>query len=85
MDKPNAENPGGATSAAGETRQIGIDGMTCDKCALAVERAFRKVQGVREVKVERASGLATVTFAGGPTVLAALRDAVIKAGYKPRG
>ena len=45
-----------------ETHDIGIEGMTCDKCVERVEKALGGVNGVTKVHVNRRSALATVTF-----------------------
>ncbi|HEU5122661.1 MAG TPA: heavy-metal-associated domain-containing protein [Verrucomicrobiae bacterium] len=66
-----------------ETRDIGISGMTCDKCVARVENALRGVNGVREVRVDRPAARATVTFDTVRTNIPALHDALLKSGYKP--
>ena len=66
-----------------ETRDIGILGMTCDKCVQRVEKALRGVDGVKEVRVDRPAALATVTFDTVKTHIPALHDALLKSGYKP--
>jgi copper chaperone CopZ len=66
-----------------ETRQIGILGMTCDKCVQRVEKALRGVDGVKEVRVDRQAALASVTFDTVKTHIPELHDALLKSGYKP--
>lgn len=66
-----------------ETRDIGISGMTCDNCVRKVENALSRVQGVKEVRVNRAAALATVTFDTVKTDVPALHDALLKSGYTP--
>lgn len=80
MDITNVEN---APQPAMETNRFGIAGMTCDKCVARIEGALRKVDGVQDVKVDRGSATATVTFERDKTNMPALHDAVLKAGYKP--
>ncbi|HLP77058.1 MAG TPA: heavy-metal-associated domain-containing protein [Candidatus Paceibacterota bacterium] len=72
-----------STEAVLETRDIGIAGMTCDKCVARVEKALRGVKGVKEVRVSRPAARATVTFDAAATSIAALHDALLKSGYKP--
>ncbi len=67
-----------------ETRAIGIVGMTCDNCVRKVEKALRNQEGVREVRVDRAAGVATVTFDTKRTDIPALHDALLRSGYQPR-
>ncbi len=66
-----------------ETREIGIDGMTCDNCVRRVEKALRGVNGVKDVSVNRAAALARVTFDTVRTDIPALHDALLKSGYRP--
>ena len=66
-----------------ETRDIGISGMTCDNCVRRVEKALRGVDGVKEVKVDRAGARAEVTFDKTKTDIPALHEALLKSGYHP--
>ena len=66
-----------------ETRDIGISGMTCDNCVRKVEKALRSQPGVKEVRVNRAAALATVTFDTSRVDIPALHDALLKSGYRP--
>ena len=58
-----------------------VTGMACDGCAEAVTRVLSRIAGVREVKVDFASGQATVT---GEADAAALIAAIETAGYQAR-
>lgn len=72
-----------ADSGGLETRDIGISGMTCDKCVARVEKALRGVGGVRDVRVDRTAARATVTFERARTDIPELHEALLKSGYKP--
>ncbi|WP_207884502.1 heavy metal translocating P-type ATPase [Pseudomonas sp. 30_B] len=63
--------------------ELAIDGMTCASCVGRVERALRKVSGVREVSVNLASERAHLDLLGAVDT-ADLLAAVDKAGYKAR-
>jgi copper chaperone CopZ len=65
------------------TRQIAIEGMTCDNCVRTVEKALRGQRGVKNVEVDRENAVATVTFDSSQTDIPALHDALLKSGYKP--
>jgi copper chaperone CopZ len=65
------------------TRQIAIEGMTCDNCVAKVEKALRGKTGVINVQVDRQNAVATVTFDSSQTDMPALHDALLAAGYKP--
>ncbi len=66
-----------------ETRDIGIQGMTCDHCVRKVERVLRAKSGVKKVQVDRAAARATVTFDRAQTDLPELHDALLASGYSP--
>ena len=66
-----------------DTVKIGIAGMTCDECVRKVENAFRGLRGVKEVKVDRRSAIATVTYNNSLVDVPAMHDALLKSGYKP--
>nr|WP_294978267.1 heavy metal translocating P-type ATPase [uncultured Pseudomonas sp.] len=63
--------------------ELAIDGMTCASCVGRVERALRKVPGVREVSVNLASERAHLDLLGAVDI-ADLVTVVDKAGYKAR-
>ena len=58
---------------------IHIEGMMCQHCKAAVEKALRAVDGVESVEVSLEDKCATVTGSADP---AALKQAVIDAGYE---
>jgi len=60
---------------------LGITGMTCASCSARVERALRKLPGVKEASVNLATERATVLLEPGSLSLADLRRAVESAGY----
>ncbi len=75
IDMPNLND-----TAHAETIDLAIEGMTCASCVARVEKALKKVEGVREVNVNLATGRARVTASNQVTV-DALRDRVDRAGY----
>jgi len=62
---------------------IPIGGMHCAACALAIERALSKLEGVREANVNFAAERAAVIFDPAKTDLGAIVRAVREAGYTP--
>jgi copper chaperone CopZ len=65
-----------------EQLELAIHGMTCNSCALHVEKALERVSGVEHVRVPGwESGRAQVTAAG-EVEAEELAAAVRKAGYK---
>ncbi|MBB3934646.1 MULTISPECIES: heavy metal translocating P-type ATPase [Aureimonas] len=66
-----------------ETRELGIEGMSCASCVERVERAIAAVPGVSTVAVNLATERATVRAL--PSVdMRTVEDAVRGAGYEPR-
>ncbi len=63
------------------TRRFAIGGMTCSACSAAVERAARKLPGVREAAVNLVTGILTLTYQPAELSVDTLRDAVADAGY----
>ena len=63
---------------------IGIGGMTCASCVTRVEKALKKVPGVKEANVNLATESARVSFEPSEQMEARLRRAVRDAGYEPR-
>ena len=61
------------------TLDFPISGMTCASCAGRVERALKKIPGVREARVNLASERAQVEAEG--VALGQLIEAVDRAGY----
>lgn len=62
---------------------IGIGGMTCASCVSRVEKALKKVPGVRAATVNLATESARIVFAPSEQMEARLRRAVRDAGYEP--
>lgn len=64
-----------------ETKEIGIEGMTCDHCVRKVDKTLRAEEGVAEVKVDRETARAVVTYDTRKTDIPRLHEAIRKAGY----
>ncbi|MER7439551.1 heavy-metal-associated domain-containing protein [Micromonospora avicenniae] len=63
------------------TRTYAVTGMTCEHCVRAVTDELAALPGVREVRVDLASGTATVS-SGAPLPDEMVRRAVDEAGYE---
>lgn len=66
-----------------ETRVFGIEGMTCDNCVKTLTRALKRVNGVKDINIDRSAAQATITFDTTKTDMPAIHDAVLASGYKP--
>ena len=64
-----------------KTVTLTVEGMMCGHCAARVESALLAVAGAKKVEIDLAAKTATVT-ATPDTEEAALRDAVVAAGYR---
>ena len=76
----------GAVSRAGfevptESVRLDIGGMTCATCSGRIEKVLRRLDGVATAQVNLASEVATIAFTPGVATVAALTDAIQKAGY----
>ena len=65
---------------AATRHRFGVEGMTCGACAARLERVLGRVEGVEEVRVNLATGTATVL---GPAEEAALFASTRAAGFEP--
>ena len=74
-----------AVSAKAAERQVvlGIEGMDCELCTLAIKKSLAETSGVKSVKVSYKDKKAWVT-ADASVTDTALIDAVKKAGFKAR-
>jgi len=63
---------------------LGIGGMTCASCVTRVEKALRKVPGVKDASVNLATESARISYVPAEQMEARLRRAVRDAGYEPR-
>lgn len=62
---------------------IPIEGMTCAACSRAVEKTIEKLDGVSQVSVNLATNKAKVEYDPNKVRISQIKDAIIKAGYKP--
>ena len=62
---------------------IPVGGMTCASCSAAVERALKKLPGVKNASVNLATEKAFVNYDPGTVRLSELKQAIQKAGYEP--
>ena len=64
------------------TTQFKVSGMTCDACAVSVQKSLERVKGVKHADVSSEKGLATVIYDDTQANEQQLRDAVNKTGFK---
>ncbi|MFZ5976019.1 MAG: copper ion binding protein, partial [Bacillota bacterium] len=61
-----------------------VEGMTCAACSAAVERAVKKLPGVRSASVNLATNRASVEYDPSEVKLSEIKSAIDKAGYTSR-
>ena len=64
-----------------QTQRFDVTGMTCAACSARVEKATAEVSGVEKAVVNLLKNSMDVTYDGNPETLAAIEEAVDKAGY----
>ena len=65
------------------TEVLGIEGMTCDNCVKTLTKALKRINGVKDVEVDRENARAAITFDTTKTDMPAIHDAILRCGYKP--
>lgn len=65
------------------TIRIRVKDMTCAACAQRVEKALKKLEGVKEAAVNGLSEIATVQYEPEKVSVTAMLAAIEKSGYKP--
>jgi len=64
-----------------ERHSIIIEGMSCNHCKNAVEKAVRSLAGVLSAEVDLGAKTLTVEFRASNTMLATIKEAVDEEGY----
>lgn len=70
-------------SQALETKEIGIKGMTCSRCVKTIKKALLTKNGVKEVRIDRENGVASVTYDPMRTDIPSLHQIILRKGYFP--
>lgn len=65
-----------------QTVELDIEGMDCPACALKIEKAVRKIEGIKDISVNLGSETASVTFDKSSPLLGNIKTAIEKLGYK---
>ena len=64
--------------------QFSVDGMTCASCTARIEKVVGRLDGVRTVSVNLATGKADVAYDPGQVRLSEIKRVITGAGYTPR-
>lgn len=65
-----------------ENVSLRVEGMSCNHCKMAVEKALRGVAGVSECSVDLGNKTVMVTFDSAISALSKIKDAISNAGYE---
>jgi copper chaperone CopZ len=68
----------------GKTAVIDLIGATCTSCVIAIEHAGRRMPGVTDIFVDRATSTIQVQYEGEPGVLDQICTVVDRIGYEAR-
>lgn len=60
---------------------LDVNGATCPSCAFTIERAGRRVAGVRDIRVDVNSRQIRVRYDGRPQTLGGVQEIVRRLGY----
>jgi copper chaperone CopZ len=82
-DPSDPFNPERADHAILETIEIATEGEDCDECVRKLRPTLKKVNGVKDVKVDLKHERVIVTFDARKTHPPDLHDAILDSGYKP--
>ncbi len=72
----------GTALAKDVTTQIKVSGMTCQACAVSVQKNLERTKGVKRAEVSSEKGLATVVYDDAQVNEQQLRAAIDKTGFK---
>lgn len=64
-----------------EKKTIGVQGMSCGHCKMAVEGALKKLDGVSSAEANVEAGKVDVTFDASKVTFDAMKEAIEEQGY----
>jgi Cu+-exporting ATPase len=70
--------------AGGHIGVLDLKGASCPSCAFTIERAGRRVAGVRDVRVDVTSREIRVEYDGNPQALRGIESIVSRLGYEAK-
>ena len=65
-----------------QTIELDIEGMDCPACALKIEKAVRKIEGIKDIQVNLGSETASVTYSAPQFPVENVKTTIEKLGYK---
>lgn len=71
----------GCGKAEAKTAEIRIGTAVCEMCVKTIREAATEISGVQLATVDLSNKVVKVTYNASKTTLAAIEDAIVKAGY----
>ncbi len=65
-----------------ETVEITVTGMTCSHCEMTVQKAVKKIPGVRDVRASLTAEVAVISFDKTKTTVEKMKAAIADKGYE---
>ncbi len=65
--------------------EIQVPSVQCESCAMTIDKALKKLDGVKEVNVDLKKNVVKVTYFPERTEAKKLELAIVKAGYEANG
>lgn len=78
-----AEGYGLEDTEGAKKTELGVSGMSCAACAIAVEKSVKKLPGVKSAGVNLTTNRAVVEYDPRVTGLSSIEEAITQAGYTP--
>lgn len=73
-----------ALAAGLQTASFDVENMTCPTCAITIEKALERIDGVAAVQVDADAETVTVEFDPALSTPAAIQEAISQAGFPAR-
>ena len=70
-----------SNTEATTTTEVNLPTMQCGACETTISTTLKKVEGVKDVKVDLKNKKAEVVFVANLVTVAKIEDAVVKSGY----
>lgn len=73
-----------ALAAGLQTASFDVENMTCPTCAITIEKALERIDGVTAVQVDPDAATVTVEFDPEQSTQTAIQEAISEAGFPAR-
>lgn len=63
---------------------LDLIGATCTSCAITIEHAGKRIDGIRDIVVDRGTSTIQIEYDGNDKALSKIQDVVKRIGYEAR-